>query len=223
MAMDRSGSRIGIFGGTFNPVHFGHLRVVEEVRQAFALDEMHLVPSARPPHKRAHDIAPAEDRLQMVRRAVRGNPHLFGCAYECRKEGPSYSVETLAWFRRRYAGAELFFILGWDAWLEIDTWYAWRELFHLADFIVISRQGRQPWREVSRERLFPIALKDVFCYESETCYRYRSGHRLHFFAATRLDISASQIRGEALAGRSLRYLVPESVRKYIEAHRLYCG
>ncbi len=221
--MDKSGPRRGIFGGTFNPVHYGHLRVAEEVREAFGLDRVYLVPSARPPHKGAAGLAPAEQRLAMVRRAVRGNPGLYGCAYECRKPGPSYSVETLAWFRRRHPASELFFILGWDAWLDIDSWHDCRELFALANFIVISRSGHQPWLEANPTELFPFALKDVFCYENRSCYQAGSGRKLYFFAASRLDISASRIRCEAAAGRSLRYLLPASVIGYINKYRLYTG
>ena len=221
--MDRSAARIGIFGGTFNPVHYGHLRAAEEVRQAFSLEKVHLVPSARPPHKGKSGLAAADHRLAMVRRAVRGNPHLSGCAYECRKPGPSYSVETLTWFSRRHPGAELFFIIGWDAWLEIDSWHAWRELFSLANFIVISRSGCQPWLESTATELFPFALKDLFCYENRSCYRVRSGRKLHFFPVSRIDVSASRIRHEAAAGRSLRYLTPDSVIRYINQHQLYPG
>jgi nicotinate-nucleotide adenylyltransferase len=219
--MDRSAARIGIFGGTFNPVHYGHLRAAEEVREAFGLDKVYLVPSARPPHKGASGLAAAAHRLNMVRKAVRGNPYLSGCAYECRKPGPSYSVETLAWFGRRHPGAELFFILGWDAWLEIGTWHACRELFSLANFIVISRSGHHPWLEAGSDELFPFALKDLFCYVDRSCYRAKSGSRLYFFTVSRIDVSASRIRRDAAAGRSLRYLVPASVIRYIDEYRLY--
>ncbi len=221
--MDRSASRLGIFGGTFNPVHYGHLRAAEEVREAFGLERVYLVPSARPPHKGEGGLAPAGHRLDMVRRAVRGNPGLYGCSYECRKPGPSYSIETLSWFHRRHPAAELFFIMGWDAWLEIDSWHSCRELFTLANFIVISRSGCQPWLEAGPEELFPFALKDLFCYENRSCYQAGSGKKLYFFAVSRLDVSASRIRREAAAGRSLRYLLPDSVIGYIDSHQLYRG
>jgi len=221
--MDRSATRIGIFGGTFNPVHYGHLRAAEEVREAFALEQVHLVPSARPPHKGESGLAAADHRLRMVRRAVRGNPSLVGCAYECRKPGPSYSVETLAWFARRQPGAELFFIIGWDAWCEIDSWHDCRELFSLANFIIISRAGCQPWLERTADKLFPIALKDLFCYVNRSCYRTRAGRELHFFTVSRIDVSASRLRELAAAGGSLRYLTPDSVINYINQYQLYSG
>ena len=213
--------RIGIFGGTFNPIHYGHLRVAEEVRQAFALQKIYLVPSARPPHKGETEVAAAEHRLAMVRRARRGNPFFSSSSYECRKGGTSYSVETLAYFRNRFVRAELYFVIGWDAWCEIGTWYSFPKLFSLANFIVISRQGMGPWADDPAGPLFPFALQDEFCYEKDSCYRHISGRRLHFMAVTRLDISSSQVRSETAAGRSLRYLVPDGVANYIYRNGLY--
>ncbi|MCD6293225.1 MAG: nicotinate-nucleotide adenylyltransferase [Deltaproteobacteria bacterium] len=213
------GRKVGILGGTFNPVHYAHLRVAEEVRQAFALHKVYLMPSARPPHKGASGVAAAEHRLTMVRRALHGNPFLDSSDYECRKGGTSYSVETLVYFNKRFPGAQLFFIIGWDAWCEIGTWYQYSKLFTLANFIVISRQGMEPWIDGGRKNLFPFALKDEFCYEKELCYRHVSGRSLNFMTVTRLDISSSQVRSEAAAGRSLRYLVPDQVVNYI----LDCG
>ena len=153
-----------------------------------------------------------------------GNPFLASSSYECRKEGTSYSVETLVHFRKRFTGAELYFVIGWDAWCEIGSWYSFPEFFSLANFIVISRHGlgSEPADSVdSVGPLFPFALKDEFCYERDACYRHISGHTLNFMAVTRLDISSSQVRGETAAGRSLRYLVPDGVAKYIYQHRLY--
>ena len=222
MATVKSESRkIGIFGGTFNPIHYGHLRVAEEVRQVFALQKIYLVPSARPPHKGETGVVAAEHRLAMVRRARRGNPFFGSSSYECRKGGTSYSVETLAYFGKRFIGAELYFVIGWDAWCEIGTWYSFSELFSLANFIVISRHGMGSELGDFAEPLFPFALKDEFCYEEDACYRHISGHTLHFTAVTRLDISSSQVRSETAAGRSLRYLVPDGVANYIYQNGLY--
>ncbi len=224
MATDRSESRrIGIFGGTFNPIHYGHLRMAEEVAEEFALDRVYLVPSARPPHKEAQRLAAAEDRLAMVQRAVRGNPRLFVCDYECRQRGPSYAVTTLERFQRRFPVAELFFLIGWDAWREIDTWYEWPRLFELVNFIVFSRQGKRPPAGGEVLGFFPFALQALFCYEKDSTYRCRTGRRLHFVTTTRLDISSSRIRELAAAGRSLRYLVPDGVFRYLEERRLYPG
>jgi len=208
-------------GGTFNPIHFGHLRVAEEVHQRFTLEKLYLVPSARPPHKGESEVAAADERLVMVRKARRGNPFLGTSACESRRHGMSYSITTIKYFKKRFPGAEIFFVIGWDAWSEIATWRAFPEFFGLADFIVISRSGFAPGGDESVEALFPFALKGEFCYEKRGCYRHISGHRLHFTAVTRIDISSSMVRREAAAGRSLRYLVPDGVANYILEHGLY--
>ena len=213
--------RIGIFGGTFNPVHFGHLRVAEEVRQSFALEKLYLVPSARPPHKGHAEMVAAEKRLQMVRRARRGNPFIKASAYECRRRGTSYSITTIKYFKKRFPQAEIYFVIGGDAWSEIATWRAFPEFFGLANFIIISRAGFALEADESPESLFPFALKGEFCYEKKGCYQHVSGHRLHFMVVTRLDISSSMVREEVAAGRSLRYLVPDGVANYISEYGLY--
>lgn len=214
-------SRIGFFGGTFNPIHFGHLRAAEEVRQALALDLMVLMPSARPPHKGEAKLAPAELRMDMVRLARRGNHDLVCSAYECSRPGASYTAQTLKFFAARMTRVELFFVLGWDAWAEIGTWYEFPRFFSLANFVVISRQGRDVGKAVREETLFPFALQAEFCYEKDGCYRHSSGRRLIFMPVTRLDISSSLVRREAAAGRSLRYLVPGDVADYIQKNKVY--
>ncbi len=222
MAMVRSESRrIGILGGTFNPIHFGHLRVAEEVRQRFALEKLFLVPSARPPHKGETEIVAASERLLMVRKARRGNPFLRASAFECCRGGTSYSVATIKYFKKRFPGAELYFVIGWDAWCEISTWRAFPGFFGLANFIVISRSGFDSGRDDLLAPLFPFALKGEFCYETKESYRHISGCRLHFMAVTRLDISSSMVREEIAAGRSLRYLVPDRVADYILENGFY--
>lgn len=213
---------IGILGGTFNPIHFGHLRVAEEVRQRFALEKLFLVPAARPPHKGETEIVAASERLLMVRKARRGNPFLRTSAFECRRRETSYSVATIKYFKKRFPGAELYFVVGWDAWSEISTWRAFPDFFSLANFIVISRSGFNSGRDDLLAPLFPFALKGEFCYETEgAAYRHVSGRRLHFMAVTRLDISSSMVREEVAAGRSLRYLVPDRVANYISENGFY--
>lgn len=224
--MVRSESRrIGILGGTFNPIHFGHLRVAEEVRQKFALEKLFLVPSARPPHKGEREIVAASERLIMVRKARRGNPFLRTSAFECRRGGTSYSVATIKYFKRRFPDAELYFVIGWDAWCEISTWYAFPDFFDLTNFIIISRSGYDPGFDSGRDDLlaplFPFALKGEFCYETKDVCRHVSGCRLHFMAVTRIDISSSMVREETAAGRSLRYLVPGGVADYISKNGFY--
>ena len=114
--------RIGLFGGTYNPIHFGHLRAATEVREAFELDRVILIPAAQPPHKRAGNLAPSEDRLKMVRLAVENDPALEISDVEIRRSGPSYTFDTIQHFKEKLAAdAQIYLILGLDAVLEIDT------------------------------------------------------------------------------------------------------
>ncbi|MBW1644937.1 MAG: nicotinate-nucleotide adenylyltransferase [Deltaproteobacteria bacterium] len=222
MAAAKSGTRkTGIFGGTFDPVHFGHLRPAEEVRQRLALDELCFVPAAVPPHKRGRQVTAAAHRLRMLEAAIDGNPYFRCSTYELEKGGPSYSIDTLEHFRRQ-GGGELFFIIGWDAFREIETWKAYGELFRLANFVVMSRflAGRNPGSPRSTE-VFPVAIRGDFCYEGEGLFRHLSGSKVFFQPVTRLDISSSLIRRECRAGRSLAYLLPAAVKRYIEVHGLY--
>ncbi len=222
MATVRSGSRkVGVFGGTFDPVHFGHLRPAEEVRQRLGLDELHFVPAAVPPHKRSRGVTAAEHRWRMLAAAIGDHPFFRCSTYELDKGGPSYSIDTLDYFRR-HCGGELYFIIGWDAFTEIETWKEFRRLFRLAHFVVMFRflGDAVPVKPQSPE-VFPVAIRGDFCYESEGVFRHQHGNSVFFQPVTRLDISSSMIRRERLAGRSLAYLLPETVRRYIESHGLY--
>jgi len=212
--------RLGVFGGTFNPVHIGHLRAAEEVAEKFELDRVLFVPSANPPHKTVRGLAPAAHRLAMVRLAIAGNPRFRASDLELRRKGRSYSVDTLRTLRERIGQrADLYFILGVDAFRDIHTWHQYEQLFWLAHFVVISRppQEAQP-----RKSLLPVAVRARFCYRrSERGLVNDGGYRIHFQDVTALDISSSDIRARAARGASLRYLVPPSVCQYIARHRLY--
>ena len=222
MATAKSGTKkIGIFGGTFDPVHFGHLRPAEEIRQHLALDELYFIPAAVPPHKCYSEVTSSYHRLQMLEAAIRKNPFFFSSTYELEKGGPSYSIDTLVYFQRRY-GEQLYFIIGWDAFLVIDTWKDFQDLFKLANFVVIPRffPGQEQDERLTKE-VFPVAIRRDFCYENKRVYRHKSGKILLFQPVTRLDISSSMIRRERRANRSLAYLTPEPVRRYIEINDLY--
>lgn len=211
--------RVGILGGSFNPVHFGHLRVAEEVREALRLDRVLFIPAALPPHKVGHRLAPPEHRLAMVRLAIRGNAAFAVSTIELERQGRSYSVETLRALRGQHPDWHLHFIVGLDAFAEIGTWKDYRELFALADFVVISRPGfaLRPLRS-----LLPVAARKDFWYAPDRLtLHHRSGHTVAFQAVTGLDISATAIRSRVGQGKSIRYLVPAAVERYIAAHQLY--
>ncbi len=204
---------VGVFGGTFNPVHLGHLRAAEEVREALGLGRVWFVPSRIPPHKTPHGILPPEVRLGWVERAVAGNPGFSVSSVELERDGPSYSVDTLGDLARQAGpGRRLWFLLGVDAFLEIHTWHRVDDLLSQVNLAVMRRPPHDD------PVLAPGPLRDVL-RPVPGGFRHRSGTEVRFVPVTRLDISASRVRAALAAGRSVRYLVPESVRPAIEAWR----
>jgi len=213
-------SGIGIFGGTFDPIHLGHLRAAEEVREAERLDEMWLLPAALPPHKEGERLAGAADRLRMVELAVTGVPGFRVSRLELDRPGPSYSVDTLRAVRAQVgAAARLVFALGLDAFRDFHLWKEHAALFALADVIVVTRPPA-PARLTTDE--IPLAAREAFWYDSGSgVFHHQSGRVLRLQHITALDISAARIRANVAAGRSIRFLVPPLVEAYIAAHRLY--
>jgi nicotinate-nucleotide adenylyltransferase len=211
--------RLGIFGGTFDPIHLAHLRCAEEAREALSLDRILFIPSASPPHKNGA-FASGADRLAMVRRAITGHPRFRASSIELDRSGRSYSIDTLHALRQRFPEPTKFvFLLGLDAFREIGTWKRYEELFSLADFAVLSRP---PYRITSPRALLPVAARRHFCYgPNRRMLVHTSGNRIAFLAVTALDISASNIRQRARRGHSIRYLVPSSVASYLDRHQLY--
>ncbi|MCK6554355.1 nicotinate-nucleotide adenylyltransferase [Candidatus Binatia bacterium] len=211
--------RIGILGGTFNPIHLAHLRCAEEVGQAQALDRVLFVPSATPPHKGADNLAPAAARLAMVRLAIAGNPRFRVSTLEIDRGGRSYSVDTLLALRAAMPEAHLTFILGMDAFREIETWKRYAQLFELCDLVVTSRP---PLPDPPARLILPVAVRRQFWYQPEQgILEHHRGTKVIFQPITALDISASAIRQRLATGASVRYLVPDSVLRYIRRHGLY--
>lgn len=219
--------KVGLFGGTFNPVHFGHLRAALEVREGVGLDKVFLIPAAVPPHKAQGGVAAATDRLRMVTLAVEGAPGLAVSDVETRREGPSYTIDTVRHFRNELpAGTEIFLVVGWDAFREIDTWKSFRKLMALVPLIVISRPGAanrcgepdgQALQEFIRSRISPeCTLSGAPAGVSAPGIQGAT-----LFPVTALDVSSRRIRDLVSTGRSIRFLVPESVRQYIKTKGLY--
>jgi len=211
---------LGLFGGTFNPIHYGHLRTAEEVVEALSLTRLWFIPASLPPHKMGGLIPPFETRLEMTRLAVGKHPRITVSDIEGRRPGKSYSIETLRQVREEYGRDwELYFILGLDAILEITTWKDYRELFTLCHFVVLDRPGydRGQLEAVLRREVHPQfqPLPDAGVYQ------HPGGARVHFLATTLMDISATRIRALAGQRRSIRYLLPEKVRRYIIKNKLY--
>jgi nicotinate-nucleotide adenylyltransferase len=212
---------IGLLGGTFDPVHFGHLRLAQELCEYLRLAEVRFVPAGVPPHRRRPETPPRH-RLEMVRLAVEGNPAFRVDGREVEKEAPSYTVETLRDLRRELGEDQpLCLLLGADAFLGLTTWHEWRALFDLAHLAVAYRPGFPctSWDDVMPGSLeSELARRQV--HDPEALRDTPSGKVL-VHEITLLDISASGVRGMIGAGRSPRYLVPERVLTYIRQHHLY--
>jgi nicotinate-nucleotide adenylyltransferase len=211
--------RVGLLGGSFNPIHLGHLRSAEEVREALGLDLVYFVPAASPPHKPDGDLAPAEHRLAMVRLATKGNRHFMVSDVEVRRAGRSYTIDTVRYFLSTLrAPSTLFLLMGADAFAELDTWRDCDELVRLTSIVVHSRQAAA---DGGPPRLSLAALKRFGYIQEDDHYVHPSGQTLSFVATTILPISATIIREKLRRRLSVRYLTPGDVLDYIERHGLY--
>jgi len=215
-------TRIGVLGGTFNPIHLGHLRAAEEVAEALDLSRVLLVPSAQPPHKSAgagSPLAPGALRLAWVEAACAGNPRLAACDLEVARGGASYTVDTLRALVEGGAAARLVFIIGSDAFTELGSWREPKQLFALADFAVMARPGTPghlgDWIPDSLRADFELAPG------CDAARHRATGGSVCAVAIPALAISSSEIRERVRRGRSIRYLVPEAVRRDIEASGVY--
>ena len=213
--------KLGILGGTFNPIHLAHLRIAEEVREACALDRVLFIPAAVPPHKPLAGDIPFAQRLAMVETAIADHPAFAVSDIENRRPGKSYSVHTLEALRREHPAAELFFIIGLDSFRDLSTWREYQRLFELTNLVVAARPGVA---EGDPKSLLPIAIMKDFCYNrASNSLEHRSGNSIFFVEETLLDISSTRIRRMVATGRSIRYLVPAPVLDYIDRHGLYRG
>ena len=201
-----SGERIGLLGGTFDPIHLGHLIVAEEARTRLSLDRLLFVPSRQPWRKAGREIAPEADRLAMVRLAVEGNPGFEVSLVDLEREGPSYSVDTVCDVRATLSPeAELYFILGYDALMDLPHWHAPAELARITRLVTVIRPGYElDWSPL--EQAIPQARETVMLLETPE-----------------IGISSTEVRQRVAAGRSIRYWVPDLVAEYIQQQGLYRG
>ncbi|MGZ4958132.1 MAG: nicotinate-nucleotide adenylyltransferase [Methylomonas sp.] len=203
---------IGVYGGTFNPVHYGHLRTALEVRALFKLDELRLIPCRLPPHRELPDV-PGEMRLQMLQIAAGGAPEFRVDRRELDREGPSYMVDTLRSLRAENPDKPLLLFIGADAFAGLESWHQWQRLFDHAHVVVMTRPGfkRQPLSEFLQQRV--IADRTALSVRPAGC--------LFFQPVTLLDISATQIREIIATGGDPRFLLPDAVLAFIQQHQLY--
>lgn len=209
----------GLFGGTFDPVHFGHLRAAQELIALLGLDLVIFIPAAEPPHKTSRVITPFEHRLQMVRLAIEGNHQFSFSDVENERPGKSYSIDTVRHFLESPDHPELYFITGQDAFDAITTWYHWDKLLGLCHFAVMTRPG---YENRGLDHILPREIASRYIYDEDNdLFNDPRGRSVFFRKTTFLDISSSDIRARIERGRNVRYLLPDSVIRYIEANRLY--
>ena len=210
--------RVGLFGGSFNPIHFGHLRAAEEVREMLKLDLVYFVPASSPPHKPEGELAPAEHRLQMVRLATKGNRHFMVSDAEIRRAGRSYTIDTAKHFTTTLRHqAQIFILMGSDQFLELETWKDCDELVKLCSIAVHTRL-----RDGEAAAKVSLAALNRFGYTREQDhYVNPGGQTLSFVQTTFFPISATQIRTKIQNNESINYLLPGDVVDYLRRHALY--
>ncbi|MBC2696432.1 MAG: nicotinate (nicotinamide) nucleotide adenylyltransferase [Desulfobacteraceae bacterium] len=222
---------IGLFGGTFNPIHVGHIRAIQEVQKRYALDKFYIIPAALPPHKEPGDVVDAKWRLEMIRLSVSEYPELLKSVIisdvELKRSGPSYSIDTVNHFKSVLPDySRLYFILGIDAFLEIDTWKSFSELFYLTSFIVMTRpkginiDGALKWKVL--EDYIKGKISDTYKFSiSRSCFVHHEKQKIFFVDIDSLDISSTQIRNLIKKGRPIKLFVPKKVEDFIINKGLY--
>jgi nicotinate-nucleotide adenylyltransferase len=199
--------RVGVFGGTFDPVHYGHLILAEQCREQGRLDEVWFVPSPRPPHKGEAAVTRFEQRVEMLSLAIAGNPAFRIDELEKERAGPSYTADTLAELRRRHPADEFFLLIGSDTLVDLPVWYQPRRVVESAALLVVRRPGHEvmPAGELRARLQLPEPTP----------------LRMEVVEAPLIDISSRDLRRRAAAGRSLRYFLPRAVEIYIHDKKLY--
>lgn len=198
---------LGIFGGSFNPIHMGHLILAEHIREELKLDKIIFIPAGNPPHKNIGNLELAHHRYNMVELAIENNPFFSISDIELKREGISYTSDTLAGIKEQYPDEELFFILGSDSIIQFPSWHRIDKIFELAG-IVVAKRPNVPQAELDNK-------------VNEFTEKYNA--RIIFSKAPYIEISSSEIRNRIKQGLSVRYMVPETVDEYIHNNNLYRG
>jgi len=216
--------KLGIYGGTFNPVHYGHLRTAQEVLEKLSLDKVIFIPAGKTPFKKP-ELIKASHRYRMVKEAIAGNPCFEISDIEMKAKGKSFTINTIMKLRNKYTDSELYFILGTDAFLDLQHWKQPDRIIDLANMVIIARPGfaftdlsLSPYlKKVSVKTLKELdrGKKDLFSFDIS---RQQKGILLK---VTGLDISASNIRNLIISGKNVKYLLPDSAESYIMSGKLY--
>jgi len=198
-------NKIGIMGGTFDPIHIGHLIIAEESRVNFDLDKIIFVPTGEPPHKNLKNVTSAKDRYEMTLLSIMHNPYFYISDIEIKREGLTYTIDTIRYFKKRYPKSEIFFIIGADSLINIDKWKNSEELLRESKFIVAKRVGIE--YSLLEERINEINDKySKIVFSVTTPY---------------IDISSTDIRKRVKNGENIKYYLPLDVEAYIKKNRLY--
>ncbi|MEZ6127130.1 MAG: nicotinate-nucleotide adenylyltransferase [Planctomycetaceae bacterium] len=197
--------RLGIFGGTFDPVHFGHLLLAETCREQLNLDEVRFVPAGVPPHKQQHRISDGHCRADMLQLAISGYPEYVVDRREIRRQGPSFTVDTLTELAEEFSGAELFFLMGADSLRDVPGWRDPKRICELAVIVAVNRPGIAT----------PTAQQVHDWVGSELA------DRIHVLSMPGADLSATELRKRAAAGKNLRFMTPRAVEAFIVQHNVY--
>lgn len=198
-------SKIGIMGGTFNPIHYAHLILAESAYEELKLDKVYFMPSKRPPHKLNENIIADEHRVQMIKLAIQNNSHFILSCLELDREGITYTADTLEELVRNYPQDEFYFIMGADSLFQIEDWFNIEQIFKLSE-IVAAVRDHSTYEELSGQ------MKHL----TDTFYA-----RIHLLNTPNMDISSKMLRQSIKDGKSIRYYVPDPVINYISSHGLY--
>lgn len=211
---------IGVFGGTFDPIHFGHLRSALEICESLDLKEIRFIPCRIPPHRDSPIAGPLE-RFAMVNAALAGQPNMVADDREIKRDGPSYMVDTLQSLRKELASEPLCLILGMDAFMGLPSWHRWQEILQLAHLVVIHRPGKSLKNTDSKQATQVAALLKNHQVKDVKQLQSRTAGCIYLQPITQLDISASKIRDLVAAGKSPRYLLPDVVLQMIKVQKVY--
>lgn len=197
--------KLGLIGGTFNPIHLGHLIISEYLRETFPLDRIIFIPSGNPPHKSSIDMASSEHRKEMVEIATKSNPNFLVSSIETDRLGKSYTVDTMREFKTQYPDDQLYFIIGADSLFELDCWKDFKTLATITTFLLSSRPG----------------LDEEEIYNKINQLKYEYDANIIYIKVPLVDISSTSIRERARKHQSLKYLVTDGVEEYIKSNHLY--
>lgn len=211
---------IGLLGGTFNPIHFGHLRIAEELRENLKLDQVRFIPSANPPHKNQPKVT-AQQRAEMVATAIEAHPAFLLDTQELAREGASYTIDTLKNLRHELGvDCSLCFIMGSDAFVKLETWHQWEKLLDYCHIVLVSRPQDADNRQLEISARLQLFLSEHYTENTDDLSESPHG-MIHMQAVTPLAISSSMIRTLSKQQKSIRYLTPATVVKKVLDQKLY--